>query len=748
MLTAIRSASLSTLCVNCQRTNDCSVENKINMPLTSAKLRSLSHKVLTPAECQQLKTAIQSFRENHSIVSFCSSLKVILNTKEKMQILVVLHSMVPEHLLLDFNSLCSVHFQHYERLLQSEHQKMKPSDKGDKKPARHSSVLEPSKGITEGVRERNDRRRRTRSMEGNLDRIHLEASTSRVPGKKDKQGDERTGKAERKRSKTTHVELLRVTSTSDEIPVQRSSRSGQNLAVRKVKLENRHGENLGFCIRGGKDLNAGIYISSVDSGGQAEKKGLKVGERILKVNGTSLKNVTHAEAVVAIKSAFKLTLYLAQCGQMPGTPNDTPRSRESSSYRKDDSLVDRMRVVLLVADDDGFLGCSIRGGIDYGLPVTVASIDPLSPAHKAGLKRGELVLKVNGEDISGMNHLDVVDLMTTSNVVKMLVMPNMNRVKRSLSSQTSTELRRSPRLQQDSNQGRSSTLDARNSSRILPTTPIRVRRRPGNISAFEQELRATPPRSTSTPIPNGQYRNQNVPINESLFSNDRSLKSHDQCPIPKLNLEEPSNTSGGSSVENIAPELKGKEFENGTIRLNLNSKEKLSLKNTKIVDINVAHQKDKRRRESIKHVFYSREQLSHREENNGDVSMEFDVTRNRSPKPSNYDLQNQNFLGSPHIISNSNNSLQDSGKVSPLLLPLQNIGVSSGEKTPPTTTQSSKIKKKNRISLAAQIFSKKRARGSISSSTSAYSSSESLDTEGRTLPSFDVVSNMQDWFMY
>lgn len=55
-------------------------------------------------------------------------------------------------------------------------------------------------------------------------------------------------------------------------------------------------------------------------------KGLKIGERILKVNNEVFKDITHAQAVVCLKSAQRLTMFVAPLGQMPGgTPDSTPR---------------------------------------------------------------------------------------------------------------------------------------------------------------------------------------------------------------------------------------------------------------------------------------------------------------------------------------------------------------------------------------------------------------------------------------
>lgn len=68
--------------------------------------------------------------------------------------------------------------------------------------------------------------------------------------------------------------------------------------VRQVNLKRQKAqEGLGFSIRGGSEHGVGIYVSLVEPGSLADKEGLRVGDRILKVNDKPLDKVTHAEAV-------------------------------------------------------------------------------------------------------------------------------------------------------------------------------------------------------------------------------------------------------------------------------------------------------------------------------------------------------------------------------------------------------------------------------------------------------------------
>ncbi|KAL0832117.1 hypothetical protein ABMA28_001588 [Loxostege sticticalis] len=83
------------------------------------------------------------------------------------------------------------------------------------------------------------------------------------------------------------------------------------------------GEKLGMHIKGGlngqrgnpNDPNdEGVFISKINSGGAARRDGrLKVGMRLLEVNGVSLLGATHNEAVNALRQATNAPLHLVVC---------------------------------------------------------------------------------------------------------------------------------------------------------------------------------------------------------------------------------------------------------------------------------------------------------------------------------------------------------------------------------------------------------------------------------------------------
>lgn len=68
--------------------------------------------------------------------------------------------------------------------------------------------------------------------------------------------------------------------------------------VRQVTLtRSRSHEGLGFSIRGGSEHGVGIYVSLVEPESSAEREGLRVGDQIVAVNDFTFDSVSHVEAV-------------------------------------------------------------------------------------------------------------------------------------------------------------------------------------------------------------------------------------------------------------------------------------------------------------------------------------------------------------------------------------------------------------------------------------------------------------------
>uniref|UniRef100_A0A1L8DWC1 Putative pdz domain-containing protein n=1 Tax=Nyssomyia neivai TaxID=330878 RepID=A0A1L8DWC1_9DIPT len=177
-----------------------------------------------------------------------------------------------------------------------------------------------------------------------------------------------------------------------------------------VKLPKNQG-SLGFSIIGGTDHSCvpfgthepGIFISHVVPGGIASQSGkIRMGDRILKVNGTDVTQATHQEAVMELlRPGDEITLTIQH-----------------------DPLPIGFQQVILVKAEGERLGMHIKGGMNgqKGNPldptdegVFVSKINSSGAARRDGrLKVGMRILEVNGTSLLGASHQEAVDALRTA----------------------------------------------------------------------------------------------------------------------------------------------------------------------------------------------------------------------------------------------------------------------------------------------------------------------------------------------
>ncbi|XP_052064137.1 harmonin-like isoform X1 [Mytilus californianus] len=123
----------------------------------------------------------------------------------------------------------------------------------------------------------------------------------------------------------------------------------------KVFVNLRTAPTLGCSIISGPRHFPGIYVEVVKQNSLAEKVGMEAGDQIIKVNDTSFIDITHKEAVVALKSSKELIVILrkhvgipliqsgssAMNRQMtrPASPPPPPVAEDDSSSLNDRSAV-------------------------------------------------------------------------------------------------------------------------------------------------------------------------------------------------------------------------------------------------------------------------------------------------------------------------------------------------------------------------------------------------------------------------
>ncbi|XP_064910882.1 protein scribble homolog isoform X2 [Columba livia] len=167
------------------------------------------------------------------------------------------------------------------------------------------------------------------------------------------------------------------------------------------------GGPLGLSIVGGSDHSShpfgihepGVFISKVIPRGLASRSGLRVGDRILEVNGTDLRHATHQEAVTALlSSAQELTVLVRRDPPPPG-----------------------MQEICIEKAPGEKLGISIRGGAkghagnpfdptDEGIFISKVSSSGAA-ARDGRLQVGMRILEVNQQSLLGMTHTEAVQIL-------------------------------------------------------------------------------------------------------------------------------------------------------------------------------------------------------------------------------------------------------------------------------------------------------------------------------------------------
>ncbi|XP_024214873.1 protein lap4 isoform X10 [Halyomorpha halys] len=171
------------------------------------------------------------------------------------------------------------------------------------------------------------------------------------------------------------------------------------------------GGSLGFSIIGGTDHSCipfggdkpGIFISHIVAGGIAAASGkLRMGDRLLEVNGEDLTKCRHDEAVMALLKPTEHIKLLIQ----------------------HDPLPEGFQVLSIVREEAEKLGMHIKGGLrgHRGNPldksdegVFISKINSGGAAKRDGrLKVGMRLLEVNGVSLLGKTHQDAVNTLRTA----------------------------------------------------------------------------------------------------------------------------------------------------------------------------------------------------------------------------------------------------------------------------------------------------------------------------------------------
>ncbi|XP_037831254.1 membrane-associated guanylate kinase, WW and PDZ domain-containing protein 1b isoform X10 [Kryptolebias marmoratus] len=259
------------------------------------------------------------------------------------------------------------------------------------------------------------------------------------------------------------VAATAATTSSSQPPTINST--GASSAVQPYDVEIRRGENEGFgfvivssvsrpeagtTFAGNACVAMPHKIGRIIEGSPADRCGkLKVGDRILAVNGCSITNKSHSDIVNLIKEAGNTvtlriipgdessnaslltnaekiatitTTHTAQQQAAPEARTNTKPKQESYEFKappapppqtitQTDSAQDsEFYSVDLERDNKGF-GFSLRGGREYNMDLYVLRLAEEGAAVRNGKMRvGDEILEINGESTKGMKHARAIEL--------------------------------------------------------------------------------------------------------------------------------------------------------------------------------------------------------------------------------------------------------------------------------------------------------------------------------------------------
>ncbi|XP_070689077.1 inaD-like protein [Pempheris klunzingeri] len=204
-----------------------------------------------------------------------------------------------------------------------------------------------------------------------------------------------------------------------------SNSTGEDAGVRTVEITRGATDSLGVSIAGGKGSPLGdipIFIAMIQANGVAAKTHrLKVGDRIVSINGQSVDGLSHSEVVTMLKNSYgNISLQVVADTNISAiaTQVESLSSSSSLSANTDTHTAEpegpRPRSISLEKGSEG-LGFSIVGGFGspHGdLPIYVKTVFSKGAAAVDGrLKRGDQILSVNGESLQGATHEQAVAIL-------------------------------------------------------------------------------------------------------------------------------------------------------------------------------------------------------------------------------------------------------------------------------------------------------------------------------------------------
>ncbi|XP_070693921.1 Na(+)/H(+) exchange regulatory cofactor NHE-RF3 [Pempheris klunzingeri] len=176
-----------------------------------------------------------------------------------------------------------------------------------------------------------------------------------------------------------------------------------------ISLTKRPGHTFGFYLRV-EHGEEGHLIRCLEMGGPAELAGMKDGDRILRVGGTFVDELSHSEVVDMVRnSGSSVAFHILdeasyKRAKAQGVNLSNPQSTTVATGAAKQALKPKL-CYLKSSSGYGFSLRSVKGEQD----LFMTEVTPGRVADRAGVKVNDRLLEVNGENVEDSTHDQVVD---------------------------------------------------------------------------------------------------------------------------------------------------------------------------------------------------------------------------------------------------------------------------------------------------------------------------------------------------
>ncbi|XP_053805259.1 FERM and PDZ domain-containing protein 2 [Vidua chalybeata] len=219
---------------------------------------------------------------------------------------------------------------------------------------------------------------------------------------------------------------------SSHLPSPSETNSKEVYTVELVKEDG----TFGISVTGGINTSVrhgGIYVKSIIPRGPADKDGqIKIGDRLLEVDGISLCGITHKQAVEHLKKSGQIAKLVLERGNYqlaePCLTANDRKEDQCAVVSVATSLTDGTKDCCFLTDDNTFEVKLTKnsGGLGFsvlqmegdacehlgGAIVRIKRLFPGQPAEESGeIEVGDVILSVNGKPLKGLLYQDVLHLL-------------------------------------------------------------------------------------------------------------------------------------------------------------------------------------------------------------------------------------------------------------------------------------------------------------------------------------------------